>query len=60
MGGALHAHNFGDPLSASPPRVCVLGQAARLKTILKQRDKLIKEGKYTPPDYHKGKEEPRP
>ncbi|XP_050765926.1 NADH dehydrogenase [ubiquinone] iron-sulfur protein 5 isoform X2 [Gymnogyps californianus] len=29
-------------------------------TILEQRDKMIKEGKYTPPDYHKGKEEPRP
>ncbi|XP_062450285.1 NADH dehydrogenase [ubiquinone] iron-sulfur protein 5 [Rhea pennata] len=34
--------------------------AARLKTILDQRNKLIKEGKYTPPDYHKGTEEPRP
>uniref|UniRef100_A0A8C8BNH8 NADH dehydrogenase [ubiquinone] iron-sulfur protein 5 n=1 Tax=Otus sunia TaxID=257818 RepID=A0A8C8BNH8_9STRI len=34
--------------------------AARLKTILEQREKLIKEGKYTPPDYHKGKEESRP
>ncbi|NXT89881.1 NDUS5 protein, partial [Anhinga rufa] len=34
--------------------------AARLKTILEQRDKMIKEGKYTPPDHHKGKEELRP
>ncbi|XP_009955660.1 PREDICTED: NADH dehydrogenase [ubiquinone] iron-sulfur protein 5, partial [Leptosomus discolor] len=34
--------------------------AARLRTILEQRDKMIKEGKYTPPDCHKGKEEPRP
>ncbi|XP_009574597.1 PREDICTED: NADH dehydrogenase [ubiquinone] iron-sulfur protein 5, partial [Fulmarus glacialis] len=34
--------------------------AVRLRTILEQRDKMIKEGKYTPPDYHKGKEEPRP
>ncbi|CAM9777650.1 unnamed protein product [Bubo scandiacus] len=34
--------------------------AARLRTILEQREKLIKEGKYTPPDYHKGKEESRP
>ncbi|KAM4657143.1 NADH dehydrogenase [ubiquinone] iron-sulfur protein 5 [Amazona ochrocephala] len=34
--------------------------AARLKAILEQRDKMIKAGKYTPPDYHKGKEEPRP
>ena len=39
---------------------CALCQAARLRTILEQRDKMIKEGKYTPPDYHKGKEEPRP
>ncbi|NXU17869.1 NDUS5 protein, partial [Pardalotus punctatus] len=34
--------------------------AKRLRTILEQRDKMIKEGKYTPPDYHRGKEEPRP
>ncbi|NXX99628.1 NDUS5 protein, partial [Centropus bengalensis] len=32
----------------------------RMKAILEQRDKLIKEGKYTPPDYHKGKEESQP
>ncbi|NWI91405.1 NDUS5 protein, partial [Pitta sordida] len=32
----------------------------RMQTILAQRDKMIKEGKYTPPDYHKGKEESRP
>ncbi|NXH96037.1 NDUS5 protein, partial [Pachycephala philippinensis] len=35
-------------------------QAKRLRTILEQRDKMIKEGKYTPPDYHMGKEEPGP
>ncbi|XP_025941657.1 NADH dehydrogenase [ubiquinone] iron-sulfur protein 5 [Apteryx mantelli] len=34
--------------------------ATRLKTILDQRNKMIKEGKYTPPDYHKGTEEPKP
>uniref|UniRef100_A0A8B9T1Y5 NADH dehydrogenase [ubiquinone] iron-sulfur protein 5 n=1 Tax=Anas platyrhynchos TaxID=8839 RepID=A0A8B9T1Y5_ANAPL len=34
--------------------------AARLKKILDQRDKMIKEGKYTPPDYQKSQEEPRP
>ncbi|XP_015273259.1 PREDICTED: NADH dehydrogenase [ubiquinone] iron-sulfur protein 5 [Gekko japonicus] len=27
----------------------------RMKTILEQRKKLIKAGKYTPPDYHAGK-----
>ncbi|XP_053431594.1 NADH dehydrogenase [ubiquinone] iron-sulfur protein 5-like [Nycticebus coucang] len=32
----------------------------RLKAIQKQRDKLIKEGKYTPPPHHLGQEEPRP
>ncbi|NWU82863.1 NDUS5 protein, partial [Onychorhynchus coronatus] len=34
--------------------------AKRLQTILDQRDKMIKEGKYTPPDYHKGKDDSRP
>ncbi|XP_032565837.1 NADH dehydrogenase [ubiquinone] iron-sulfur protein 5 [Chiroxiphia lanceolata] len=34
--------------------------AKRLQTILQQRDKMIKEGKYTPPDYHQGKEDSRP
>ncbi|XP_032058329.1 NADH dehydrogenase [ubiquinone] iron-sulfur protein 5 [Aythya fuligula] len=34
--------------------------AARLKKILEQRDKMIKEGKYTPPDYQKSQEEPKP
>ncbi|KAI6073463.1 NADH dehydrogenase [ubiquinone] iron-sulfur protein 5 [Aix galericulata] len=34
--------------------------AARLKKILEQRDKMIKEGKYTPPDYKKSQEEPKP
>ncbi|XP_071432809.1 NADH dehydrogenase [ubiquinone] iron-sulfur protein 5 [Pithys albifrons albifrons] len=34
--------------------------AKRLKTILEQRDKMIKEGKYTPPEYHQGKEDARP
>ncbi|XP_014801977.1 PREDICTED: NADH dehydrogenase [ubiquinone] iron-sulfur protein 5 [Calidris pugnax] len=42
------------------PPLSALCQAVRLRTILEQRDKMIKEGKYTPPDYHKGKEEPRP
>ncbi|XP_054854714.1 NADH dehydrogenase [ubiquinone] iron-sulfur protein 5 [Eublepharis macularius] len=27
----------------------------RMRAILDQRKKLIKEGKYTPPDYHTGK-----
>ncbi|NWW31360.1 NDUS5 protein, partial [Panurus biarmicus] len=34
--------------------------AQRLRIILEQRDRMIKQGKYTPPDYHMGKEEPRP
>ncbi|KAM7029564.1 NADH dehydrogenase [ubiquinone] iron-sulfur protein 5 [Acridotheres tristis] len=34
--------------------------AQRLRIILEQRDKMIKQGKYTPPDYHMGKDEPRP
>ncbi|NXT81441.1 NDUS5 protein, partial [Zapornia atra] len=42
-----------DPLIA-------LCQAKRLRTILEQRDKMIKEGKYSPPDCHKGKEDARP
>uniref|UniRef100_A0A667GE06 NADH dehydrogenase [ubiquinone] iron-sulfur protein 5 n=1 Tax=Lynx canadensis TaxID=61383 RepID=A0A667GE06_LYNCA len=32
----------------------------RLSDIRRQRDKLIKEGKYTPPPHHLGKEDPRP
>lgn len=48
------------PCDASAPALSALCQAARLKTILEQRDKLIKEGKYTLPDHHKGKEEQRP
>ncbi|KAH0631084.1 hypothetical protein JD844_005175 [Phrynosoma platyrhinos] len=32
----------------------------RLVTITEQRKKLIKEGKYTPPDYHSGKAETKP
>ncbi|XP_067862594.1 NADH dehydrogenase [ubiquinone] iron-sulfur protein 5 [Heptranchias perlo] len=32
----------------------------RLHDIQEQRDKLIKEGKYTPPDHHTGNDEPRP
>ncbi|XP_004453774.1 NADH dehydrogenase [ubiquinone] iron-sulfur protein 5 [Dasypus novemcinctus] len=41
---------------------CMLRQKtmSRMSAIKKQRDKLIKEGKYTPPPYHLGKEEPRP
>lgn len=38
----------------------VLCQAARLKKILEQRDKMIKEGKYVPPDYHSSQQEPKP
>ncbi|NXC90354.1 NDUS5 protein, partial [Cercotrichas coryphoeus] len=34
--------------------------AQRLRIILEQRDKMIKQGKYKPPPYHMGKEEPRP
>uniref|UniRef100_UPI00398F869F NADH dehydrogenase [ubiquinone] iron-sulfur protein 5 n=1 Tax=Pristiophorus japonicus TaxID=55135 RepID=UPI00398F869F len=32
----------------------------RLHEIKTQKEKLIKEGKYTPPDHHTGKDEPRP
>ncbi|RLV87369.1 hypothetical protein DV515_00015757 [Chloebia gouldiae] len=32
----------------------------RLRLILEQRDRMIKQGKYTPPEHHMGKEEPRP
>ncbi|XP_044275352.1 NADH dehydrogenase [ubiquinone] iron-sulfur protein 5 [Varanus komodoensis] len=32
----------------------------RMKTILAQKKKLMKEGKYTPPDYHSGKPETNP
>ncbi|NXH43142.1 NDUS5 protein, partial [Dicaeum eximium] len=32
----------------------------RLRTILEQRDRMIKQGKYTPPEHHTGKEPPRP
>uniref|UniRef100_A0A8D0FYE4 NADH dehydrogenase [ubiquinone] iron-sulfur protein 5 n=1 Tax=Sphenodon punctatus TaxID=8508 RepID=A0A8D0FYE4_SPHPU len=32
----------------------------RMTTILRQKEKLMKEGKYTPPDHHQGKDEPRP
>ncbi|XP_012502177.1 PREDICTED: NADH dehydrogenase [ubiquinone] iron-sulfur protein 5 [Propithecus coquereli] len=41
---------------------CLLRQKTikRMNTIRKQRDKLIKEGKYTPPPHHVGKGEPRP
>ncbi|XP_030679342.1 NADH dehydrogenase [ubiquinone] iron-sulfur protein 5 [Nomascus leucogenys] len=41
---------------------CLLRQKTmrRAGTIRKQRDKLIKEGKYTPPPHHIGKGEPRP
>ncbi|KAF4791519.1 NADH dehydrogenase [ubiquinone] iron-sulfur protein 5 [Turdus rufiventris] len=31
-----------------------------LWVILKQRDSMIKQGKYTPLNYHTGKEKPRP
>ncbi|XP_004634015.1 NADH dehydrogenase [ubiquinone] iron-sulfur protein 5-like [Octodon degus] len=41
---------------------CLLRQKMmkRMSAINKQRDKLIKEGTYTPPPHHLGKEEPRP
>uniref|UniRef100_A0ABI8AE30 NADH dehydrogenase [ubiquinone] iron-sulfur protein 5 n=6 Tax=Felidae TaxID=9681 RepID=A0ABI8AE30_FELCA len=41
---------------------CLLRQKTmkRLSDIRRQRDKLIKEGKYTPPPHHLGKEDPRP
>ncbi|KAM9035228.1 NADH dehydrogenase [ubiquinone] iron-sulfur protein 5 [Sarcophilus harrisii] len=32
----------------------------RLGTVMKQKEKLMKEGKYTPPPHHSGKEELRP
>ncbi|XP_006886547.1 PREDICTED: NADH dehydrogenase [ubiquinone] iron-sulfur protein 5 [Elephantulus edwardii] len=43
-------------------RECLLHQKTikRMADIRKQRDKLIKEGKYTPPPHHLGKGEPRP
>ncbi|KAM9241595.1 NADH dehydrogenase [ubiquinone] iron-sulfur protein 5 isoform 1-T2 [Trichechus inunguis] len=41
---------------------CLLRQKTmkRVATIKQQRAKLIKEGKYTPPPHHLGKDEPRP
>uniref|UniRef100_UPI001659710C NADH dehydrogenase [ubiquinone] iron-sulfur protein 5-like n=1 Tax=Halichoerus grypus TaxID=9711 RepID=UPI001659710C len=41
---------------------CLLRQKTtkRLSDIRRQRDKLIKEGKNTPPPHHLGKEDPRP
>ncbi|XP_034842758.1 NADH dehydrogenase [ubiquinone] iron-sulfur protein 5-like [Mirounga angustirostris] len=41
---------------------CLLQQKTmkRLSDIRRQRDKLIKEGKYKPPPHHLGKENPRP
>ncbi|XP_044774781.1 NADH dehydrogenase [ubiquinone] iron-sulfur protein 5-like [Neomonachus schauinslandi] len=41
---------------------CLLRQKTmkHLSDIRRQRDKLIKEGKYTPPPRHVGKEDPRP
>ncbi|XP_004591612.2 NADH dehydrogenase [ubiquinone] iron-sulfur protein 5 [Ochotona princeps] len=41
---------------------CMLRQKTikRMQAIRQQRDKLIKEGKYTPPPQHLGTEEPRP
>lgn len=47
------------PEGSLRPSLCPC-QAKRLRTILEQRDKMIKQGKYTPPDYHMGKEEPGP
>uniref|UniRef100_A0A8C0ZH82 NADH dehydrogenase [ubiquinone] iron-sulfur protein 5 n=1 Tax=Cyanistes caeruleus TaxID=156563 RepID=A0A8C0ZH82_CYACU len=54
----LRSHGPGSkscPINPAPP-AC----AQRLRIILEQRDRMIKQGKYTPPDYHTGKEEPRP
>ncbi|XP_036127613.1 NADH dehydrogenase [ubiquinone] iron-sulfur protein 5-like [Molossus molossus] len=41
---------------------CLLQQKTmkRLSAILRQRYKLIEEGKFTPSPYHMGKEDPRP
>ncbi|XP_050661684.1 NADH dehydrogenase [ubiquinone] iron-sulfur protein 5-like [Macaca thibetana thibetana] len=41
---------------------CLLRQKTmrRVNAIRRQRDKLIKEGKYTPPPHHIGKGEPLP
>uniref|UniRef100_A0A2K5CVE2 NADH dehydrogenase [ubiquinone] iron-sulfur protein 5 n=1 Tax=Aotus nancymaae TaxID=37293 RepID=A0A2K5CVE2_AOTNA len=41
---------------------CLLRQKVmrHVSTIRKQRDELIKEGKYTPPPHYVGKGEPRP
>nr|XP_058151196.1 NADH dehydrogenase [ubiquinone] iron-sulfur protein 5-like [Dasypus novemcinctus] len=41
---------------------CMLQQKTMrcMSAIKKEPDKLIKEGNYTPPSYHLGKEEPRP
>lgn len=50
---------WGPPEGSLSPSLCPC-QAQRLRIILEQRDKMIKQGKYTPPDYHTGKEEPRP
>lgn len=43
-------------------RECLLRQKTmkRLNAIKRQRDKLIKEGKYTPPPHHSGQEDLRP
>uniref|UniRef100_A0A8C9LWZ2 NADH dehydrogenase [ubiquinone] iron-sulfur protein 5 n=2 Tax=Piliocolobus tephrosceles TaxID=591936 RepID=A0A8C9LWZ2_9PRIM len=38
---------------------CLL-QRKMMGTIRKQQDMLIKEGKYTPPPHHIGREEPQP
>ncbi|KAM9116735.1 NADH dehydrogenase [ubiquinone] iron-sulfur protein 5 [Pangshura tecta] len=35
-------------------------KVTRMMTILAQKKKLIKEGKYTPPEHHSGKPETRP
>ncbi|KAM8796017.1 NADH dehydrogenase [ubiquinone] iron-sulfur protein 5 [Eudromia elegans] len=33
---------------------------ARLKAIVEQRDRLMREGRYSPPQHHQGTEESRP
>ncbi|XP_020839257.1 NADH dehydrogenase [ubiquinone] iron-sulfur protein 5 [Phascolarctos cinereus] len=32
----------------------------RLAAVMKEKEKLMKEGKYTPPPHHSGEEEPTP
>ncbi|XP_069333826.1 NADH dehydrogenase [ubiquinone] iron-sulfur protein 5 [Eulemur rufifrons] len=63
------AHGIGTTRAAKECKIeyddlveCLLRHKTmqRVSAIKKQRDKLIKEGKYTPPPHHLGKGEPRP